>query len=779
MEVKASVREVAELIYGSGDLVSENYLIRRAEEGIAIHTEHQSLYKEQDKSEVFIDYEETNEEYSLYISGRIDGIIVRNKKTIIEEIKSTTKDLDSVDEETSPAHLAQAKLYAYFYALKNHRKKINVRLTYIHVFTKKAKSINFLFSIENLVSFFKDTIRQYIGWLKVIDDHENDRNKSIAGLKFPFDHYRDGQRELMGACYKTIIRKDILYAIAPTGVGKTIATLFASLKAINQKSQKVFYLTAKNLGKRVALKTVEMLMENGLAAKTAEITSKDNICLQETRDCDPEKCPYSKGYYNRVFAAVRDLHEHENLFSKEIIVRYALKHEICPFEFSLDASYYADIIICDYNYAFCPRTHLIRYFDEESKYSPILLVDEAHNLVSRSKDMYSGTISKIRILTLAKLLKETGCQVQKEIHEIMGYFDGYIAQLESVDYQVIDYNEGFSDAASRLFMKADAFINDNKSVSNKSEIIKLLMDILRFTKTSEYFDSDFVYAIEKSDDDILANIQCLDASKFILKTLKEHTVGSVFFSATLYPITYYRNMLTQNSGNYIRIDSPFDPAHLNLVAVNDVSTRYRDRMQSIGRVVEVIRTLGQGKKGNYIAFFPSYEYLSLVNEELAKTSNDCYIIQKREFTLKEREEVVNLFRNNEKTQIGLFVMGGMFAEGIDYIGDMLSGVVVIGTGLPKYGGYNNVVKSHFDEKFGNGFDFAYTYPGLSKVIQAVGRVIRTETDRGIAILIDDRFTSIKYQKLYPKEWSHMKTITDIKELKSDILRFWEETGCFE
>ncbi len=774
MKIKASVREIVELIYGSGDLVSEQYLHRRAEEGTLIHKEHQSQYQDADKSEVYVTYEEEKEDYSLFISGRIDGVIKRGKKLIIEEIKSTTRELDAVDEMTVPAHLAQAKLYAYLYFLNSKKKKINVRLTYIHVETRKIKLIDLLYSFSELEDFFRETIDHYLHWLKAIDNHELERNKSIEGLNFPFRDFREGQRELMGACYRSILNKDILYAIAPTGVGKTIATVFSALKTINQNNQKLFYLTAKNLGKKVVLDTIALLMDHGLIIKAIEITSKDNICFQEERDCDPEKCPYSRGYFSKLFEALQDLFQNSDFYNKETIIEYAKKHQICPFEFTLDASYYADIIICDYNYAFCPRTHLIRYFDEGSNYVPILLVDEAHNLVSRSKEMYSGEVSKITLLTLNKLLRENKCNLKKQFDEIFNYFKEYEKQIALGDYQVRILDEMFLGLISKLINRIEDFLSENTEIKHKIEIIKIMMDLNRFQKMSELFDDDYVYSVERNEDNIIIRINCLDASKFLLKTIKEKTAGTVFFSATLYPINYYRKMLTQDEGYFIRIDSPFDRNNLKLITIDSVSTRYRDRSASVGKIIDIIRILGKNKIGNYIVFFPSYKYLKQVYAELMSIDDGFeYIIQKSDFTQKEREAIVNLFMNSDKTQIGLFVMGGMFSEGIDYIGDMLSGVIIVGTGLPMYGGYNNVVKAHFDEKFQNGFDFAYTYPGFAKVVQAVGRVIRTETDRGIAILIDDRFKNKKYLNLYPKEWSHMEFISDFTQLDDEIDDFWK------
>ena len=772
MEIKASVREIAELLFGSGDLAGEEYLRRRAEEGILIHKEHQSRYLAGDEKEVHVSYQEEGEDYRLFISGRIDGVLKRGKKTIIEEIKSTTRDLNIIDEETVPAHLAQAKLYAFIYFRNTKKRKIDIRLTYIQVQIKEIKRIDLVYSRSELEDFFRKTIGLYLEWLRKIAVHEETRNKSIAGLAFPFPEYREGQRELMGACYRTLMNKGILYAIAPTGIGKTAAVLYSSLKTIHQAGQKLFYLTAKNLGKKIVLETVGLLMEKGLQAKTVEITAKDRICFLEERDCDPEKCPYAENYYSKLFPALQDIFLNENLYDRETITAYAKKHRLCPFEFSLDISNYSDIIVCDYNYAFCPRTHLTRFFDEGSPYIPLLLVDEAHNLVSRSQDMYSGEITKGAVLSLRKLLRENGIKL-KQFQEVLNYFEEYEKETNPGDFFVRELNEEFVGAVERLVSLAERKLGEKKDVKNKAEIVRILLDFSRFYKMSDFFDEDYVYTVGRTEKNLRIAVNCLDASKFLLRTIKERTAGAVFFSATLYPIRYYQQLLTQGEDLCIRIDSPFKQENLKLLAVDSVSTRYRDRKQTVSNIINIIRVLGRSKAGNYIVFFPSYEYLNLVHEELKNDSEFDFIVQKQDFTQDEREQVIGLFQNSEKTQIGLFVMGGMFSEGIDYIGDMLSGVIVVGTGLPAFGGFNNVVRDHFERKFSRGFDFAYTYPGFAKVVQAVGRVIRNESDRGVAILVDDRFASRKYLGLYPKEWSHIRFVSEPEELKKELEDFWK------
>jgi len=773
MIIKTNVKEVVEIIYGSGNLVSDDWLAKRAEQGSFIHREYQAQYQKDDKSEVAIQYSSNIDGYNIIISGRIDGIIKRNNKIIIEEIKSTTKDLTNIDEKLTPAHLAQVKVYGYFYLEEQQLDSIDVRLTYIHVESKQIKQIDFEYKKQELQTFYLQTIKEYLYWIKLINNHEIRRNKSIKGLQFPYPDYRYGQQELMRSIYQNIISKDILYAIAPTGIGKTIATLFPALKSINKRNQKIFYLTAKNLGKKMVLGTAILLMNNGLQVKTIEISSKDSVCFQKNRDCDADKCPYSRNYYGKLFEALKDAYNNEDLFNKETIEAYAKKHKVCPFEFSLDLSYYADIIICDYNYVFCPLTHLQRYFEMGGKYETIVLVDEAHNLSSRSRQMYSGRISKMEINKLKNLTSSIqDCKI-KEFDLIIKSIDDYRYMLEEQEYLVIGFNNNFVLLVSSLLSKLSDLLEKHKEIKERNEILPLLLELIRFVAIADYFDEDFAFAISQDKEDFLVNIDCLDAAKFVLRTIKQSILSTIFFSATLYPLPYYMKTLTEGVGENIVIKSPFDKRRLKLILLDRISTKYRNRMESIEPIVDAIRVLGNSKPGNYIVFFPSYAYLQLVYNQLQHHTFDfTYIIQEPNFTAKEREEVIQLFRSNDKTQIGLFVMGGMFSEGIDYIGDMLKGVIIIGVGLPHYGGYNNVAKNYFDRKLTNGFDYAYTYPGFTKVVQAVGRIIRSETDYGVAVFIDDRFLSYKYQNLFPKEWENLTIARDSYNLSETLNNFW-------
>jgi DNA excision repair protein ERCC-2 len=775
-EIAVSVRDIVELIYGSGNISTTKNLMERAKEGTEIHKLWQDKYLESDQKEVFCQIAHEESSFSLTISGRIDGILNRDGVTILEEIKSTHLDLDMLEEDTIPSHFAQAKMYAYIYVVNNDLKKLNVTLTYIQVDSHESRQFERSFTKKQLENFYNKTINKYINWQEQIFNHENERQKSIVGLEFPFEEYRLNQREMMAYIYRNILNHGKLYIEAPTGIGKTIAALFSGLKAINKPRQKLFYNTAKNDGKRVVIDTVKLLEKNGLIAKTVEITAKDTMCFLPKRDCDPEVCKYANGYYNRIFKTINDVYANESLLTKEKIKIYAKKHTVCPFELSLDLSNYADIIVCDYNYVFDPLVHLIRYFEDDS-YSPILLCDEAHNLVDRSRRMYSASLNEslfVQALEVSQYLKPNPSY---EIQQVLEIFAAAKISLLEVDFiKQEEVNPTLILLLRKLSVKLDKIFTDDKIRFAKTELQDFYFQILRFLKINDFYNDDFVYVLERYEEDIIISINCLNASYFINQTIDNHTEAATFFSATLTPIFYYKSLITANEGDDISLISDFSQNNLLLLAVDDVSTRYKDRDYSLDKIVQATKALVNGKKGNYILFFPSYAYLKKVeNILLEEIENVNFISQRRNMFLQEREEMMSIFADDsDVSQVFLFVMGGIFGESIDLIGDLLSGVLIVGVGLPAIAPFNNILKSHYDLTFSSGFDYAYTYPGLNKVIQAVGRVLRTKTDKGVAILLDDRFTSRKYLSLYPKFWSHLSVCNDMKELGKMIEAFWSD-----
>jgi len=771
---KISVGDMVSFLYASGDLSSETFQNVSLLEGTRAHQYVQNQYNSNDQAEVPINLRYSDDSHDLIISGRMDGLLLIDSYTTIQEIKSSRKNIFDETFQVNLEHLSQLKMYAYMYMRNEDLKEIDGRVTYIQLSDYQQRHFEYIFRLEELESFFLDSITQYLVWLDILFEHDQLKMVSLSEMVFPFDTYRRGQREMMSAVYQTMMDQDILYAIAPTGIGKTMATLFASLKALKNNNQKIFYLTAKTVGKQIALDSMDMLHEGTLETKTLEITSKDSICFLEKRECDPEKCIYAKGFFDRLQTATKDIFQNEKLMKRSVVEHYAEKHKVCPFEFSLFISYFVDVIICDYNYVFDPRTHLIRYFDEQN-YEPLILIDEAHNLISRSRDMYSATLVKSDFIKLRRLGSKLKPTIRTGVKHVLDIFDSFESDL--IDQPFISsksLNDAFLEAIKYLMKKIENALKENPKYPKKSDVLDSYFSILSFSRIYEYYNDSYLTNIEMLDgEDISVTIQCLDASKFLLDTLKNKTFGSVFFSATLYPIEYYQELLTQNEGETLKIQSPFDHQRLKMIMMDSISTRYQDRTSSIQGVVDTIVSIVDSKKGNYIVFFPSYQYLNQVLDQLPQDINADILIQKRDMVHMLRDLMIEKFKTTiERSQLAFFVMGGMFAEGIDYVGDMLNGVIVVGVGLPMINETNNQLKTYYQEHFNKGFDYAYQYPGMNKVIQAVGRVIRSTSDYGVAILIDDRFTQASYRKLFPPEWKHYDVARNQKQLNQLLSDFW-------
>ena len=775
-QIRISVKDMVSFIHSGGDLTSEFKSNKRAKEGSEAHAFLQAQYGEHDQKEVYVETLYDIGDYSFHITGRMDGLRVLDNTPIIEEIKSTTTDLHLMKIDTRPEHLAQAKLYAYLYCLSNNLRSIRVRLIYIAVRDYETKVFEKRYNMTQLTKFFEQTVADYVHWQEIIDAHQTNKLRSIEGLNFPFSEYREGQYTFMGAIYKTIMTNDILYSIAPTGIGKTVGALFSALKTIETERDKVFYLTAKNAGKKIVVDTVNTLKDNGLVAKTVVIHSKDNMCLMDTVDCDPDICPYAKGYFDRVNDALEDIFVHQDVYDQELIKSYGEYHTICPHEFSLSISNYSDIVICDYNYAFDPRTHLIRYFDEDY-YRPILLVDEAHNMIDRSRSMYSATISLSTLRTLKRSSAKLKPSVQSALRKAMEYMNEYAQTIELEKarfYHQIDLDDTFLNRLESVAIKLEQILLENKTFATRKQVLDGYFQVLQFLRISDFYNDSYRYISEWLDDDMAITLSCLDASTFLREIIERRSKGTVFFSATLEPIDYHVRLITKGAGKSIQIPSPFPRDHLGLFINDSTSTRYRDRERSIDNIIDDIYGMLEVKVGNYIVFFPSYQYLNRVLEHFDTEHYDV-LVQARNMSLRDRNEILHQFDTvGEQSKIGFFVIGGSFSEGIDYIGEKLSGVLIVGVAMPQYNPYNELLRGYFDEAFGDGFDYAYTYPGMNKVIQAVGRVIRTETDIGIAILFDDRFRHRKYRELFPHNWNHAITIQPNKYLQNYLEEFWQK-----
>lgn len=699
----------------------------------------------------------------MTLFGRIDGILDGN--TLLE-IKSTKRHLDLLFVENM-SHLAQLKLYAFMYMKNEGLETVKGTLTYISLTEYDTKSFDFVFDIDTLEIFFYESVNLYINWLMILVKHESKKVHSIKDMTFPFDHYRMGQRDFMKAVFHTVNDKKILYAIAPTGIGKTMASLFSSIKTLKEANEKIFYLTAKNEGKKIAIEAVRLLHEQGLTIKMLELTSKDMICFLEERTCDPNICPFAKGFFDRLKDAVIDIFENEDIMTRDVIEAYAYKHTVCPFEFSLSVSNYCDIIVCDYNYVFDPRAHLIRYFDE-GNYKPILLIDEAHNLVSRSKDMFSATLEKQSLIDLRKHARTIKPSITHSVNKLIHHFENYehegFLEKEAPDKDLLDLT-------ALVMKKIQKSLSQTPNHPKKSLILDGYYQLLQFDSIYGLYNGAYKTNVTVGED-VKITLQCLDASLFLKEVMMKKAYGTILFSATLYPLDYYKKLLSADVGESIMIKSPFDKNRLKVMTY-DVNTRYKNRTDSLDDIIKSINIIASSKKGNYICFFPSYQYMQMLLEKLKPNADMTYLIQERQTDELSRREILDkLRRTSDKSQIAFFVLGGMFSEGIDYVGDMLNGVLVVGVGMPSFNDEQEQLRTYYEKKFDQGFHYAYTYPGMNKVIQAVGRVIRSSEDYGIAVLLDDRFNTAVYKSLMPKTW-HPKEIQNIDTLEGVVKAFFD------
>lgn len=762
--IKVSVTEMVNYVYMHGDLSSQTFQNNRQLEGIKAHQLIQKNYGSDKQKEVVITFLDTFKGTPFLIEGRMDGLM---SLTSIEEIKSTMS-LDFLFE-PEITHLAQLKLYAYMYIINENLDSIDGVLTYISIVDYKTKAFYYTFTKEDLKKFYDHTKEVFLGWLLMIEEKETLFFNSLACITFPFPNYRKGQRAFMKGIFHTVNQKDLLYAVAPTGIGKTLASLFSTLKTLKDPNEKIFYLTAKTEAKQVAYEATKLLEANGLKAKTLILTSKDAICFLPVRNCDPVACPFSKGFFDRLTDALKDIYEHESIFDRETIESYAKKHMVCPFEFSLEVSNISNIIICDYNYAFDPRARLIRYF-EDDKYNPILLIDEAHNLVARSKEMYSASLNKSDLINLRKYTRKIKPSVTNSVNKLINHF---------VNYEVIGFSEydkpskDLTDLISNLLRKMQKSMDSISKDSRKSLIMDEYFKLLQFEKIYELYGVNYKTNVVTSDTDTTITLRCLDASKFLKETFKEKAHGSVLFSATLMPLEYYKTLLSNDLGEHIMIENPFDKERLKVINY-PIDTRYQNRIYTVKEILKMVDTLTASKKGNYICFLPSYQYLDLVTKEIEADRDYKYYIQTKSDQSNKADILDEFTQIKPYSQVAFFVLGGMFSEGIDYVGDMLNGVIVVGVGLPAFNSETEQQKAYYEETFNKGFDYAYTYPGLNKVIQAVGRVIRRDSDYGVAILMDDRYQSYRYTKLIPKHWKPIETHYDFLRVKESLDGFWKK-----
>ncbi|MEY2429826.1 MAG: excision repair protein [Verrucomicrobiota bacterium] len=796
-----SVRDLVEFVLRRGDLGGKREFVGRdrALEGIRGHQRIQRSRPPDYQTEITVEQEVKAEEFVLRIRGRIDGLLVRSHEILLEEIKTV---LGRWDGTSDPLHWAQTKFYGYLYASQNGLRELVLQLTYLELATGKVTEARQVYTLAELTDFFEATTAIYMDWLRERHKSSVERNRSIGALAFPFTAYRAGQHELVEATYQVLVRGGRLFLAAPTGIGKTMAVLFPAIKALGEaKLERIFYLTARTVGRGVAEKALADLRRNGLHLSAVTLTAREKVCVRQGKPCEMATCPMALGYYDRVKSALREALAREEL-TREVLESVAQKHQVCPFELALDVSVWADAIICDYNYVFDPQVYLRRHFeDEPGEYG--LLVDEAHNLVDRAREMYSAELDGEELRAAIRLTRPYVPRLARALTELHGGMQGlsnsagpledtvavsdvatelnlFPAQAkplteERAETEVSrEFPEVLTELLEAALAETESWLAQNQETEFREDLLALFFRMHTFRRTADRYDGRFVTLIEKTET-VKVRLFCLDPSD-LLRQACGRGKATIFFSATLTPVDYYRTLLGGAPDDAVlQLPSPFPSQNLAVLIQDRIETHLKARATSLSEVVTAIGTFIEGKPGNYLVYLPSYHYLNAVRQEFeVRYPTVAVLTQRTGMTEAERDAFLAAFAvEHGETLAGFAVLGGIFGEGIDLVGERLIGAVIVGVGMPQLCVERDLIRDYFQQLNGRGFDYAYSFPGMNRVLQAVGRVIRSETDRGVVLLIDARFGELRYRRLFPPWWKFVR-VRNPESLSTTLAGFWDQ-----
>lgn len=782
--IRVAVREMCDFLRRSGSLDAWAG-VRRMVEGTRLHNIIQSRGGSGYVREVTLSRSFFIDGTEFILSGRADGIIDELDSYTVDEIKTTTMPLRMIDPNDFPAHLAQVECYACIFALEKGLEFVKTRITYANLETEDCIFCYREHSTAELERGVKALLLEFRNWHRMKCEFENALLNSAKSLVFPYKTLREGQDEMIRAAFRAIKNRERIFIEAPTGIGKTISAIYPAFSALGKGlGKRIFYLTSKTTLRNAASNAVSLLRKNGLRNHVLILTAKEKCCLckEAVKDCDSLVCPYSDGHFSRVNSALLSLLNNFEVFDEAIIKSCATEYKVCPYELSLDLALWCDFIICDYNYLFDQKIALKRFFaEDQTPDENIFLIDEAHNLADRAREMYSAELYFSRFVRLLKRILPDDALYSP----LRGLCKSFLALKRRADANFeapgFDISKeiyaGFG-ASIELFIEAASdWLKINRDAPFADEVAERRLEAMDYSYKSEYFSKSFVNYTEAFEDQIKVKLLCLDPSKLLEARLGRGR-AAVFFSATLTPIKYFSDVLGggEKSVN-LQLKSPFPRENLFVGAMQKVSTRYQDRENSVVESAHILKAVVDSKIGNYMAFFPSYKLM----QETAKAfrqidQNTRCIIQRSDMLESDRREFLKQFelRQNDQSMLAFAVMGGIFGEGIDLVGEKLIGAVIIGVGLARLNSETNLIAQYYQETRDAGFDYAYVFPGMNKVLQAAGRVIRTENDRGAVILVDDRFATPQYTRLFPSHWHDMRLIGDIRSLSIGLKRFWDQ-----
>lgn len=742
----------------------------------------------------------TDWEVPFTVTGTADLLYRTEKGTTIEKFRQIGRLTSRTHPSRDPTFLAEGFLCAFMLCQEEHLSAVSLRLTYtVH---GREDTASFVCTLsETLLRHMSEMLfARAAPFISILAEKHLCGYPELSAMAFPYREIREGQRDFINDAFRAVKNGSKLLVCAPTGIGKTISALYPALRALGcGYTDKIFYLTAKTVTGSAAAHACRDISTQVPSLRAITIVSKEKTCLLpggsprrgwQGRDC--RICPYMGEmqrlpYEERRDTAMLELLQNTRVIDTVLLCSVAQNHGLCPYELSLDVSEYCEVVICDYNYLFDPNVRFKRYFQScTGRYA--VLLDEAHNLPDRAREMYSASLSAVDFIQLYKKLDTyfpSGKALREALTEMIRLFQKVVQlcraeeQLDAAGRQTGYYlsarvPEDFQMPLQKFVQVGGEILRDTDDTGAHTLLDRAISQCSAFLHSLDLFDVEFVFYAESIGGRLRLHIRCLDPSK-MLRRMMQPVRGAVFFSATLTPMEYFADMLGCPEAHCLELDSPYDPENLGIFGVDSVSTRYSDRERFAGEIAEMILAAVEARKGNYIAYFPSYAYMKSVYSTFAEIAPHIHtVVQTQGMSHSERNAFLKAFSKGDDALVGFCVLGGAFAEGVDLRGERLIGTIIVGTGLPKITAEQNLLQDYFERTRENGFAYAYTYPAMIKVQQAAGRVIRSETDRGVVVLIDDRYAQPQTYKLFPKAWRHIRFVSDAYTLHAALTAFWEK-----
>ena len=760
------MRWLAEQVHRAGDLYAYRGAPTQGAEGIATQRRVQQDRPEGYRVEVAVQMEVSLDGANFELRGRVDGANLSVAPAVVEEFKTTRVDPELAHQHDGPVHWAQARLYAAMLAAMHpNLPDWHLRLLYCHPHDGQVRVFEERQSAAALKAFLEDTLERFAARLRPWRDHQAARNAWLKERDFPYPSYRPHQRAAARRCYQALRAGESLLLEAPTGSGKSMAVLYAALKSLPQTdASKLIFLTSRGTGAAAAEAALDRIDATSGHIRRITLAAKEKQCLTPGMPCAADQCPYAKGYFDKRPEAEAALLA-DPAITPERVREVGRDHEVCPYELSLDAALWSDVVIGDYNYVFDPVVRLQRFADGKDIN---LLIDEAHQLGDRAEEALSAELSRSAIK--AALSEPLPPLLAKRLRAIDRALTRLRRQHGHPEEAVIEPPTALTRAVERF---CEALFSDEAALDALPRTQTAARAANRWLRAESWRRPDaFIHVLRAEGSDIALALHCLDASEHLKESFARFR-SSIRFSGTLSPLPLYNALHGLIEAPAERAGSPFESEQVAVLLVTDINTYYSGRQASMLQVVDLVRAVVAAQAGRYLLAFPSYGYLEgFVEAAAGRLDGIALHRQTPDMTDGERTDFLDAFAQSEPAALAAIVLGGVFAESVDFADVRLSGVLSVGAGLPPPTLARESKARHFDAKSGNGLEVAYRQPAMTKVAQVAGRLLRSPRDRGVICLVDPRFGHPDHQRFFPSHWRPQRV--PARQVAGKVAKFWRE-----